>query len=27
VATGVTFNLEQTLTVGPDYLLVMELRK
>lgn len=27
VATGVTFNLEQTLTVGPDYLLVMELKK
>ena len=27
VATGVTFNLEQTLTVGPNYLLVMELRK
>jgi glycosidase len=27
VATGVIFNLEQTLTVGPDYLLVMELRK
>lgn len=27
VATGVTFNLEQTLTVGPNYLLVMELKK
>jgi neopullulanase len=27
VATGVTFNLEPTLTVGPQYLLVMELRK
>ncbi|HWR32978.1 MAG TPA: glycoside hydrolase family 13 protein [Chitinophagaceae bacterium] len=27
VATGVTFNLEQTLTVGGNYLLVMELRK
>jgi rRNA processing protein Krr1/Pno1 len=27
VATGVTFNLEQALTVGPDYLLVMELKK
>ncbi len=27
VATGVTFNLEQTLTVGPNYLLLMELRK
>ncbi len=27
VATGVTFNLEQTLTVGANYLLVMELRK
>lgn len=27
VATGVVFNLEQTLTVGPNYLLVMELRK
>lgn len=27
VATGVTFNLEQTLTVGGNYLLVMELQK
>jgi len=27
VATGVTFNLEPTLTVGGKYLLVMELRK
>jgi glycosidase len=27
VATGITFNLEQTLTVGPNYMLVMELRK
>jgi glycosidase len=26
-ATGVTFNLEPTLTVGPDYLLLMELKK
>jgi hypothetical protein len=27
LATGVTFNLEQTLTVRPNYLLVTELRK
>ncbi|MBS1655412.1 MAG: cyclomaltodextrinase C-terminal domain-containing protein, partial [Bacteroidetes bacterium] len=27
VATGTTFNLESTLTVGPKYLLVMELKK
>lgn len=27
VATGVTFNLEQSLTVGPNYILVMELKK
>jgi neopullulanase len=27
VATGVTFNLEPTLTLGPNYLLVMELKK
>jgi len=27
VATGVTFNLGETLTVGPEYLLVMELKK
>jgi neopullulanase len=27
VATGVTFNLEPALTVGPNYLLVMELKK
>jgi hypothetical protein len=27
VATGVTFNLESTLTLGEKYLLVMELKK
>lgn len=27
VATGVVFNLEQTLSIGPNYMLVMELKK
>jgi|GEM_PF-4178260 hypothetical protein len=27
VATGVVFNVEQTLTVGGNYLMVMELKK